>query len=167
MSNEKWESYEEVATYLLNQMASTFGLERVEDKQSVIGLRSGTKYIIDAKGVAQGDEGFIIIECRRYTSSKQKQEQIGGLAYRILDTQASGGIIVSPLGLQEGAAKIAKAENIQSIQLDENSTRTDYILKFLNQVFVGISDRITFSESILVIKKNASTGEIIEYTRYS
>jgi hypothetical protein len=158
MSNRKWESYEEVAAYLLNQMAFAFGLERVEGKQSVMGLRSGTKYVIDAKGIAQGNEGFIIIECRRYTSSKQKQEQIGGLAYRILDTKASGGIIVSPLGLQEGAAKIANAENIQSVQLDENSTHTDYILKFLNQVFLGVSDRIMISESVLVIKRDAATG---------
>ncbi|MFN8387844.1 MAG: hypothetical protein U0X92_15685 [Anaerolineales bacterium] len=65
MSKQKWESYEEVA-YLLNQMAIVFGLEQVEGKQS-IRLRSGTKWMIDAKGIAQGNEGFIIIECRRYT----------------------------------------------------------------------------------------------------
>ncbi len=164
MSKQKWESYEEVAAYLLNQMAIAFGLEQVEGKQSVIGLRSGTKWMIDAKGIAQGNEGFIIIECRRYTGSKQKQEQTAGLAYRILDTKASGGIIVSPLGLQVGAAKIANAESIQSVRLDENSTRTDYILKFLNQVFLGSSERIdiTISESVSVIKRDVTTGEIVE-----
>ena len=56
------------------------------------------------------NEGFVIIECRRYTKSRQSQEKIGGLAYRILDTGARGGILISPLGMQEGASKIADVE---------------------------------------------------------
>ena len=63
-----WKTYEEVAAYLLNQFASEFGLERVEGKQLVPGQRSGTKYKIDAKGVVDGGEAFIIVECRRYKS---------------------------------------------------------------------------------------------------
>lgn len=35
--DKRWESYEEVAVYLLNQIAEKLGLERVEDKQKVIG----------------------------------------------------------------------------------------------------------------------------------
>ncbi|WP_411153065.1 restriction endonuclease [Streptomyces sp. A30] len=83
--------------------------------KKVIGKRSGTEWEIDGKGVKVGDEGFVIIECRRYTTSKQKQEQVAGLAYRIIDTEADGAIIVSPLGLQEGAAKVAEAENIRTV----------------------------------------------------
>lgn len=75
-------------------------------------------------------EGFIIIECRMYTTSKLKQEDVGALAYRIIDTGAAGGIVVSPLGLQEGAAKVAAAENIQTVYMDEDSTTTDYFLRF-------------------------------------
>src|SRR5262250_1546186 len=40
---------------------------------------------------------------------------LGGIAYRIRDSGAEGGIVVSPLGLQEGAAKVAKKENIVSV----------------------------------------------------
>ena len=138
----QWESYEEVATFLLNQFASEFKLERVEGKQKVAGQRSGTNWEIDAKGVRQGDDGFLIIECRRYTTSKQNQEKVGALAYRILDTGAEGGIIVSPLGLQEGAKRVADAENIVSVQLDKNSTRRSYVLRFLNQVMFGSSETI-------------------------
>ncbi|MCI5124460.1 MAG: hypothetical protein D3925_08295 [Candidatus Electrothrix sp. AR5] len=138
----QWESYEEVATFLLNQFASEFKLGRVEGKQKVAGQRSGTNWEIDAKGVRQGDDGFLIIECRRYTTSKQNQEKVGALAYRILDTGAEGGIIVSPLGLQEGAKRVADAENIVSVQLDENSTRRSYVLRFLNQVMFGSSETI-------------------------
>jgi hypothetical protein len=103
--SHSWETYEEVATYLLNQFATKFGIERFEGKQNVEGKRSGTSYEIDAKGMGSDNEVFIIVECRRYTTSRQSQERLGGLAYRIIDTEASGGILVSPMGLQEGAKK--------------------------------------------------------------
>jgi len=137
----KWESYEEVAVYLLNQFAKEFGLERVEGKQRIKGQRSGTEWQIDAKGVRENNEGFLIIECRRYTTSRQNQEKIGALAYRIIDTGAVAGIIVSPLGIQEGAAKIASSEDIINVQLGEDSTSAEYVLSFLRKVMVGIELR--------------------------
>ncbi len=137
--DSKWETYEEVATYLLGQIAEVLGLEKVEGKQTVVGNRSGTTWEIDGKGVKNNEGGFVIIECRRYSKQKQKQEQVAALAYRIMDTGAQGGIIVSPLGIQEGGTKIANSENIQTVTLDENSTTTDYVLKFLNRIFAGAS----------------------------
>ena len=147
---KKWESYEEVATYLLNHFRDKFGLERVEQKQSVKGIRSGTKYEIDAKGVCKGNEGFIIIECRRYTKSRQSQEKIDALAFKILRTGASGGILVSPLGMQEGASKIASAENIKNVILDENSTTVSYLLQFLNNVMIGLDQALSIKEELKV-----------------
>jgi hypothetical protein len=47
------------------------------------------------------------------------------LAYRIIDTGADGGILVSPLGLQEGAERVAAAENIISVRLNEDCNRYD------------------------------------------
>ena len=47
----KWQSYEEVSTYLLNQIAHKFGLSHFEGKQKIGGKRSGTEWEIDAKGV--------------------------------------------------------------------------------------------------------------------
>lgn len=150
---KKWESYEEVAAYLLNQFRDKFGFEKVEQKQSIQGKRSGTEYEIDAKGVRKGNEGFVIIECRRYTKSRQSQEKIGGLAYRILDTGASGGILVSPLGMQEGASKIANAENITNVILNEESTCDSYFLQFLNNVMIGLPDSIKTIENIEIIRE--------------
>lgn len=156
-----WESYEEVAAYLLDQMAEKFGLERVEGKQHVTGLRSGTSYEIDAKGVAAEGEGFLIVECRRYTASKQNQERIGALAYRVLDTRADGGILVSPLGLQEGAARIAEAENIKSVILAGDSTTTRYLMRFLTSVFAGLSGRVVLGESVsAVVTRADGTKEV-------
>ncbi|MFF0065880.1 hypothetical protein ACFYRC_30925 [Streptomyces sp. NPDC005279] len=142
--------------YLLDQVAAKLDLDRVEDKQKVIGERSGTEWEIEGKGVKVGDEGFVIIECRRYTTSKLKQEAMGGLAYRIIDTGAAGGIIVSPLGLQEGAAKVAEAENIRTVHMDENSTRTDYMFNFLNEVFVGVSDTVRVTETVTITRADGT-----------
>jgi hypothetical protein len=150
MKEHSWETYEQVAVYLLNEFAEALGLERVEGKQEVGGTRSGTRWEIDGKAVKIGGEGFLVIECRRYNSSKQKQEQVAALAYRIQDVGADGGIIVSPLGLQKGAAKIAEAEKIETVYMNENSTRTSYLLKFLNTAFVGLSDTVTATTQLKI-----------------
>lgn len=133
MANTKWKDYEEVATYLLNEFAKEFNLDRVEGKQKIDGKRSGTTWEIDAKGVREDDGGFMIVECRRYTKSKQSQEQLGGLAYRILDTEAAGGIVVSPLGFQQGAEKIGQSENIFNVTLSPDSTPTEFHMGFLGR----------------------------------
>lgn len=142
MTTEKWKSYEEMASFLLGQWANEFGLERIERGGKVMGLRSGTEYSLDAKGFCKDGEGFLIVECRRYLRSKQKQEQMGGLAYRILDSGAEGGFLVSPLGLQEGAKMIANAENIHEVLLGPESTTTDHIIHFLNKTLVSKSIQI-------------------------
>jgi hypothetical protein len=147
-----WETYEEVSTYLLNQIAAEFGLRNFEGKQRIVGKKSGTEWQIDAKGIGEGNEVFFIVECRRYRKAKQNQEKLGGLAYRIIDTGANGGIIVSPLGIQEGAVKIAQAENIYSVLLDENSTRSEYVLRFLEKIRVGkhLEGKVSFKSSLSI-----------------
>lgn len=57
---EAWESYEQVALFLLNKLATHFGLGHVEGKQLVPGA-SGTSWEIDAKGVRADGSGFVII----------------------------------------------------------------------------------------------------------
>jgi hypothetical protein len=144
----EWKSYEEVGTYLLDRFAAEFGLDRVEAKQSVPGQRSGTSWEIDAKGVRQGNDGFVIVEFRRCTTSRQNQGKMGGLAYAIIDTVAQGGIIVSPLGLQEGAAKIAAAENVINVVLNENCNRYEYMMRFLEKLMIGALDTMTLKDGL-------------------
>jgi hypothetical protein len=134
--SKSWETYEQVATYVLNQIADRFKVDRFEGKQDVLGTRSGTTYEIDAKGIVENETAFIIVECRRYLSSRQNQEKVGALAYRIIDTGAKGGVIVSPLGLQEGAIKIAAAENIHHVILPEDSSFEQYVVKLLNEIIM-------------------------------
>ncbi len=156
----QWESYQDLAAYLLDQFASDFGLERVERKQKIVGQRSGTTWEIDAKGVRQGNTGFVIVECRRYTTSRQSQESVGALAYRIVDTGAAGGIIVSPLGLQEGAEKVAAAENIVSVHLNEDSNPHEYVLAFLNKVMIGLRDVVSIKDSVEVVLRHKN-GNVV------
>ncbi len=158
---KKWQTYEEVARMILDSLANEFGLESVEGKQEVIGLRSDTQYEIDAKGLYEGAAAIMIIECRRHTTAKIDQEQLAALAYRIKDTGAKGGLIVSPLGLQKGAKKIAKAENIVSVELSEDATPESYLLKFLNKLFGKLSDGVTMSDSVTG-KVNPASGDRTE-----
>jgi hypothetical protein len=146
---KQWRTYEEVAQYLLNEFATHFGLGLVEGKQIIPGA-SGAKWEIEAKGVAASGEGFVIVECRRYTTSKIDQERVGGLAFRIIDTKASGGILVSPFDLQSGAKKVAAHSNIQHVILDPASTTTEYLMSFLKDVFIGFSDKINLKDSVTI-----------------
>jgi hypothetical protein len=137
-----WKSYEDVATYLLNKFASDFGLSRVEGKQSILGKESGTNWEIDAKGFRQNNDSIVIVECRRFTKSKQNQGKLACLAYQIIDTGADGGIIVSPFDLQSGAQLVANANNIITVKLNPNSTPTEFAMQFLNKIFLGIHEQV-------------------------
>lgn len=159
MSSQTWKSYEEVAQYLLNQFVQHFQLGRVDGKQIIPG-DSGAEWEIDAKGVKSDGEGFLIVECRRYTKSRLNQESMAALAFRIQDTGAQGGIVVSPLELQSGAKKITKYSNIQHVTLDPKSTTSDYLMRFLNQTFIGISESTTVTDSVHIqITRN---GKVID-----
>src|SRR5438270_6347324 len=147
-TDTKWESYEEIAAFVLNDIREEFGIDEFEGKQSIEGQRSGTSWEIDGKGVCHDNETFFLVECRRFTKSRLSQESIGALAYRILDTRAAGGFIVSPLGLQEGAKKVAESEKIHTIHLDPNSTKELYVAQFLKQVRIGIRETFDPSKNV-------------------
>ena len=160
MTETKWESYEAVAAHLLDVFATDFGLGKVEGKQLVPGA-SGTQWEIDGKGISEDGDTFIIVECKRYTTSKVPQEILAGLAFRISDTGANGGIIVTPLGFQEGAKKVAAHTGIHTVRLNQDCTRIDYVLEFLNKFCVGLSEYVHIKEhlTITLIDKD---GKVIE-----
>lgn len=137
-----WKSYEEVAAYVLKQVGKRFGLADVEGKQKVPGKRTGIQWEIDARGIQESDGVLVIIECRRYTSSCLTQEEVGSIAYRIHDTGAAGGIIVSPHPLQRGAQMVARADNIQHFQLDPCSTRDQWIAKIQGVMTFGLTETV-------------------------
>lgn len=160
MAEKQWQTYEEVAAYLLNRLAGHFGVGRFEGKQLVPG-DSGTEWEIDAKGCADGSDRVVVVECKRHTKSGINQAITGSLAWTIHDVGADGGILVSPLGLQEGAKKVAAKANIIEAVLDQNSTTTDYMLSFLNQIHIGISETVHITDH-LVIEVRDKDGNLVE-----
>lgn len=148
MTDKAWEVYEHTARYLLDTIREELGLQTVEGKQSVPGHESGTDWEIDAKGVPNDGESFVVIECRRHTGSALNQESIAALAYRISDAGASGGIIVSPVGLQAGAKKIAAASQIVEMKLDPDSTPQDFAMRFLKRLMIGVQDTVGINDHL-------------------
>lgn len=165
MSEVLWRSYEEVAAYLLDQFAESFGLSHVEGKQNVIG-DTGVSWEIDAKGLRADGQGFLLVECRRHMTSRLKQEDLAAIAFRIRDTGASGGILVTPLPIQEGAKKVAQATNVQHIVLTPDSTTKQYVLRFLQDAFVGVNEPFTATETITVTKMDEQ-GRVYETINHS
>lgn len=135
----KWETYEEVAAYLLNRFAKEFGLSHFEGKQKMPGLGSGTRWEIDGKGITEDGKGFFIVECRDYKDKRQKQGNAAQLDSTIRDTGAEGGIFVSPNGLQKGAKKVADWANIIDVRLTSDSTPAEFVIQILTMLYLGIA----------------------------
>lgn len=164
MAEKLWYTYEGVATYLLNQVAEHFGVGRFEGKQVVPG-DSGTEWEIDAKGCSDDGSRVIVVECKRHTKSGVSQAITGSLAWTIQDVGADGGILVSPIGLQDGAKKVAAKARIVEVVLDQDSTTTDYVLSFLDQIHVGFSEAVHVTDHLLIeIRDN--DGNIVDRREY-
>ena len=119
-------------------MADVFGLERVEGKQSLAGP-SGATWEIDGKGIKIRDRSDRCVECRHYRTSKLKQSAVAALAWTVSDVGASGGIVVTPIGIQQGGEIVAQSTDIEVVRLNADSTTTDYLLQFLDRVLIGAS----------------------------
>jgi predicted polyphosphate/ATP-dependent NAD kinase len=110
--------------------------------------------------VREGENSAVmLVECRQYRSKRLNQEAVAGLAYRITDTGASGAIIVSPLPLQDGAKKVAEANNIIHVQLGPDSTSENFAIAFFSKIFVGVSDRVGISDHVtaVLVDKDGNT----------
>jgi len=145
MAKRIWENYEDVTRQLLEDTKKHLKLSEVEGKQQIHGKkRSGTDWEIEAvaKRYENKKEEIILVECKCWSKSRLSQELLGGFAYRILDAGAQGGIIVTTIGLQEGAKKVAKAEKITEITLDTNSTNDDYIAQIGKKFFFRITAKM-------------------------
>lgn len=156
MPDSSWRNYEQVAEYLLDKFSSDYGFTRVEGKQHASG-KSGTQWEIDAKAIR--GENFFIVECKKWKNTID-QETVGGLAFRIDDTSADGGILVSPMDFQKGAKLVAASNNIMHAQLPTDSTIDNYLMKFMGEVKIGILEHcnVAVTDS-LVIKKIDEDGK--------
>ena len=148
-TRKRWKDYEEVARHVLRELREELGISEVEGDQTLPG-KSGTDWSIEGRAIPVPIilGGFLVIECKRYLNKRLSQETIGGLAFRITDLGASGGIIVSPLDLQQGAKLVAAHTNILPVQLAPWSTSENYLAKLLGKAFhkVSLSDAAMISD---------------------
>lgn len=149
--NPAWKSYEEIATFVLNQCAAEFGVSRFEGKQDVAG-KSGTDWEVDARGWTEGDKTHFLVECKKHEKTGISQAITASLAYQIQDTDAEGGFLVSPHGLQSGAKKVAAANNIHEIKLDPRSSTSAYFGEWLGKLRLGLTEEVNLqiSEHLLI-----------------
>jgi len=144
-----WQRYERATRDILQRLRGEFGLSEVEGKQVVHG-ESGAAWEIDAKGIVEGSNAFVVIECRRYTTSKLKQEGVAALAWRVQDVGASAALLVSPLGLQEGAAKVAASSSVYEVRLPAHATLEQFVLSFLGNLYASLQGAQANAEAGLV-----------------
>ena len=104
---------------------------------------------------------IILIECKQRIKTALSQETLAGFAYRIRDTNANQGIIVTTIGLQEGAKRIVNASKIAAIKLDYNSTSEDYIAQIANKIFVKKTEKIGLIVSGMV-EKFDKNGNLVD-----
>ncbi|CAJ3548703.1 Uncharacterised protein [Burkholderia pseudomallei] len=159
-----WKSYEEIAAFVLNQCAAEFGLSRVEGKQDVAG-KSGTEWEVDARGWTEGDTAHFLVECKKHEKTAISQAITGSLAYQIQDTDAEGGFLVSPHGLQSGAKKVAAASNIHEIKLDPKSSSAAYFGEWLGKLRVGFTEEVGLqvSEHLFIKEIDKDGNETVVY----
>lgn len=143
MSKES-DEYERVAQVILNNLRDRLGFERVVGTTKPVGKRSGKKIQIDC--TAYGLDGSkTLIECRKH-SRPIDVNQMRAFYYVVYrDIEADGGIIVSPVGFQEGAEAVAHAEKIDMFLLNADATEGTYTLQVGNQIFGSRSVPVTVS----------------------
>ena len=147
------DEYERVAGAVLNQFRDELGLLSVGGKTKVQGVRSGTTWELD--GSATTSTGKLIIEYRRYTKQKLKQEAVAAIVYRKDDCGAEAAILVSPLGLQAGAKRVAQAEKIHEVTLNADASADKYV------AFIYREDAI---QGIVADRMQMPTDELISAT---
>lgn len=159
-----WKTYEEIAALVLNQCAAEFGIKRVEGKQKVA-AKSGATFEVDARAWTAGNAAHLLVECKKHENTGISQAITSALAWQILDTDAEGGFLVSPNGLQAGAKFVAAAANIHEIKLDPASTASAWFGEWLGKLRAGFTDEVNVGASEhLVIKAIDQKGnETVEY----
>ena len=146
--DESWRCFEDAFRAILSQHKDFFGLASVDQQAGQLAGKSGYTWHIEVIAYAKDDGRMVLFECRR-KNANLKPSEAGELAFRMEDTGAGRGYFVTTLerGLSEGAKKIADYREIGHIQLSADARPDQYVLRFLSQIFVGITDRVSVTDS--------------------
>lgn len=132
--------YEAVTRKIFHNLREHLGIYGVS-KEKTKHIGNSTNWTVDASCYKNEDDTLVIIECRRKTTSKINQEEAGGFAFRVGDIGAGSAYMVTPIGFQNGAKKVATAHKIGMAILNVDATDTEYILNVANQLFRGLHVR--------------------------
>ncbi|MEH2254271.1 restriction endonuclease [Nostoc sp.] len=132
-----WRKYENYTRQILNDdrvqkyLQEYFNLHnlKIKPKERFTGKKTETKWEVDAYGY-DIDNQLILIECKHSEKKCVVQNVIAAFAYIIQDVEAQSGIVVTTRGLQSGAIKVAKTENIGLIKVEYNSTDKNFFVRF-------------------------------------
>ena len=170
---QTWETFEEVTAQLLEDSKKLLGIDKVtrHSRQNKPLPGKQTSWRIDVTAYDVKDEILVIVECKRWTTDRVSQEDMGGFAYRIKDLSAKG-IIVTTLPLQAGAQKIAEGENIRHILLEPGTTSDDYTAQLTQGLFktniikraeqLSITDSITLTSHVIPPADQLTVTDSIE-----
>lgn len=134
-----WQKYENYTVNILNDervrdhIKNYFDLPgfEVHPKRKFKGRKTQTIWEIDGHGYDKNGQ-FILLECKQYSSKTVTQSTVAAFAYAIRDIGADRGIIITTLGLQIGAKRVAEAEWIGLVTLSYSSTDKNFFIRFSN-----------------------------------
>ena len=136
---QTWERYEDVARQLIDDIKSYLGLSMVNPDKKEFLKKDGGICEIDVSAYDMSDRKLVLVECRK-RNKRLSQEEVHGFAYRIQQTNAKRGIIVTPIGLQKGAKLAANGAKIGLVRLEPNSTLDNYIAQLTQLLVIKLSD---------------------------
>ena len=158
-------TYEDVAHRFFSDCKTTFGFDVVERKVVLRG-KSGNTYNIEVLGRRVGDGAEIIIECKHYgPGSHIDQEMVGGIAYRVRNTEAGGAFMVTTHELQSGAQRLADFERISVFIISPDATLDDYgvvrqIAQDLSRYFVKLQADIKSKVTLEMTVHRDANGNV-------
>jgi len=109
---------------------------------------------------------MVIFEVRRKPRNIEPEAALA-FAGRIEDTGSEKGYFVTPLGrkLSKGARKIADCNEIGHIQLSVDSSPENYVMKYLNDFFVGLTSTMATLKGELSYELRDKDGNVISRGR--
>jgi hypothetical protein len=143
-TQKPWKSYEDAVRAIVRQHIQSFELEAVEPTSGRVVGETGP-WSIEVFGYTSGERKTVLFEVRRIKRNVTRP-QAGEFAFRIRDTGSAKGYFVTPLGrkLTRGARAVAeKTKLIHHIEISEDATPENYILKLLDSIFVRASDNMS------------------------
>jgi hypothetical protein len=159
---QSWRSYEDAFRSIVAQHQDVFGLDSVEPTAGHAEGSSGHVWDIEVIGYACGQRKMVIFEVRKKSRNIEPEAAIA-FAGRIEDTGSEKGYFVTPLGrtLSKGARKIADYNEIGHIQLSVGSTPENYVMKYLNDFFVGLTSTMATFKGELSYELRDKDGNVV------